>query len=404
MLTGFTWERGPFEQCPQCRQQTFGFLSAGRNAMTLRCTACRYSHNEALPEVNKQTIYLDQFVFSSIFKLKAGGRAPLGHQPFYEALIPLLRRVVLLQQVILPHSDLHSNETIVFNDPRGLRDAYESIGGDYSLKGSRDIELNQICAFAKGFRDGMAPILVLEPDEILQKRRNDWLPDMRVSVDADYSHFAVGIRHERDRGFAALKGLVGEWAAEKPHFQTLLNRELQFGTHRRSALASIIQRIEQASADDNGMELLSSSMEPIWREFLVLRDMFREVGSEQDATDRVREFWDWPRLREMPYNRICAYLFAAFGRRVAMGQRKFTRGIMSDFQAIAAYAPYVDAMFIDKECAALLNEGTLPTELQYRAQIFSYSNADDFLEYLRNLEACATLEVRHYAERIYGSV
>lgn len=85
-----------------------------------------------------------------------------------------------------------------------------------------------------------------------------------------------------------------------------------------------------------------------------------------------------------------------------MGQRKFTRGLMTDFQAIAAYAPYVDAMFIDRECALLLGEGELSRELHYRARIYSYANKEEFLAYLRVLEAQATAEVRGYAERIYG--
>ena len=75
---------------------------------------------------------------------------------------------------------------------------------------------------------------------------------------------------------------------------------------------------------------------------------------------------------------------------------------MTDIEAIAAYAPYVDAMFIDRECAILLGEGELCRDLHYRARIYSYANKDAFLAYLRELEAQATAKVRGYAERIYG--
>jgi len=402
MKRDFTWERGPFERCPLCGEQTFGLLTAGGNVITLRCTTCRYSHGDALPPVDKATIYLDQFVFSAIFKIKTGGQAPNGHQSFYDELIPQLRHVVHLQQAILPHSDLHSNETLVYRDPRGLRDAYEHIGGNVSLRGSRDIEMDQVFAFARAFRDGNEPALNLAPDEILQGSRNDWLPDMLMSVNVDYSQFADGIRRERDKGFAALSEVVAAWADEKPSFRELLRRESQFGKHRRSALATVMQRMASASAVGDGMDLLYAALEPVWREFLLLRDFLREGASDKDAMRRVGDFWDWPRLNEMPYNRIFAYLFAAFGKRVTMGQRKFTRGLMTDFQAIAAYAPYVDAMFIDRECALLLGEGELKHDLKYRARIFSYANKQDFLNYLHDLEDQATAEVRAYAERIYG--
>lgn len=398
----FTWERGPFEQCPRCREKTLGLLGAGRDVMTMRCTECRFSYGTVLPEVNKATIYLDQFMFSAVFKIKAGGRAPLGHQDFYEELIPLLRRVVLLQQAIFPHSDLHSNETIVYRDAGGLRDAYEDIGGDVSLRDSREIEMDQVFAFARAFRDGGEPPLIFTSDQVLQRPRNDWLPDIRISVNVDYSQFAEGIRCERDKGFVALKDLVTAWAEEKPTFRELLRRELQFGKHRRTALAGVMQRVTNTGPAGGGIEILDALLEPVWREFFMLRDFLREGRTDEEAMLRVETFWDWPRLNEMPFNRIFAYLFAAFGRRVAMGQRKFTRGIMTDFQAIAAYAPYVDAMFVDRECALLLKEGELRDELDYRAQIFSYANKDDFLAYLRELEARASAEVRDFAGRIYG--
>jgi hypothetical protein len=402
MVKTFTWERGPFEQCPRCRENTFGLLSAGRDVMQLRCTACRYSYGEALPAVDKATIYLDQFMFSAIFKIKADGRAPLGHQDFYDELIPLLRRVVLLQQAILPHSNFHSNETIVFHDSRGLRDAYEDIGGGVSLRDSREIELNQLFAFALAFRDGVDPSLTLTPDEVLMEPRNDWLSDMRIGVNADYLQFADGLRRDRESGFAGLKEVVSAWAAEKPSFQEQLRRELQFGKHRRSALDATIQRIANLGVDGDGMEFLNATLAPVWHEFCLLRDFFRNGGSDEGAQRLINDFWDWPRLSEMPCNRLSAYLFAAFSRRVGMGQRKFTRGLLTDFQAIATYAPYVDAMFIDRECALLLGEGELRSSLHYRARIFSYANKDEFLAYLRDLEAKATVEVRSYAARIYG--
>lgn len=31
--------------------------------------------------------------------------------------------------------------------------------------------------------------------------------------------------------------------------------------------------------------------------------------------------------------------------------------ILNDFSAIATYAPYVDAMFVDRQCASLLRQG-----------------------------------------------
>ena len=88
---------------------------------------------------------------------------------------------------------------------------------------------------------------------------------------------------------------------------------------------------------------------------------------------------------------------------VKAGRKKgVTAGFMNDVEAIAAYAPLVDAMFIDKECALLLTQGRPGKELDFRARIFSLTNREEFLDYLRGLEAQADAEVHRYAEIIYG--
>lgn len=75
---------------------------------------------------------------------------------------------------------------------------------------------------------------------------------------------------------------------------------------------------------------------------------------------------------------------------------------MNDVRAISAYAPYVDAMFVDNECSALLAEEPLLSELDYKARIFSLSRGDEFLQYLAEMEEATPVEVRDYAARIYG--
>ena len=75
--------------------------------------------------------------------------------------------------------------------------------------------------------------------------------------------------------------------------------------------------------------------------------------------------------------------------------------MMNDVRAIAVYAPYVDAMFVDRECAALLAEPPL-ADLNYKARVFSLSNGQAFLDYLAEMEAATLPEVRQQAARIYG--
>src|SRR3546814_17328871 len=98
-----------------------------------------------------------------------------------------------------------------------------------------------------------------------------------------------------------------------------------------------------------------------------------------------------------------AYMFAALAAQVKAGRRKgVSAGFMNDVEAVAAYAPFVDAMFIDKECALLLTQGRTGKELNFRARIFSLTNRDEFLDYLLGMEAQAEEKMRRYVRINFG--
>src|SRR6187551_2266022 len=108
------WERGPFEQCPMCEhEESYGILSAGGKTLTRRCKACGFSEGIKLPALDKKVIYLDQFAFSELFKLKSGKRKEDAHTEFWQAADRQINRVVLLQQAVFPPSDVHHSETLV---------------------------------------------------------------------------------------------------------------------------------------------------------------------------------------------------------------------------------------------------------------------------------------------------
>ena len=94
----------------------------------------------------------------------------------------------------------------------------------------------------------------------------------------------------------------------------------------------------------------------------MLSDAFANAGVAQaDVATEVLHFWNWNRNLEQPYHRIWSYIFAAVGRRVVNGQRHVNRGMMNDVRAIATYAPYVDAMFVDQGvCRHCLRSPRLP--------------------------------------------
>lgn len=402
-MQGFSWERGPFEKCPACQKITLGILSAGGDSLTLRCKECRYSLSEILPEVEKRVIYLDQNLFSLLFKVETGGRLPSGHEEFTRELYRKLRRVVLLQQAILPHSDIHLDETIVFHSANDLRAAYERLGGDARLSDVSIVEQKQSAEYAKAFIKQEEPVLSFGVDEVLESKRNVWLRDMLVQVNTDYGIFADGIREHRDRFHEGMRGLVEDWATRRPTLEQVLDAELRTFFNRPQALLSAVNDYRRAAESGNPMGLLEASHHPILREHEMLSSIFLKAGlAKADVGKEVYRFWTWERNMEQPHHRISSYIFAALAKRVVNGKKRVNRGMMNDVRAISIYAPYVDAMFIDKECADLLTEPKLVADLNYKARIFSFANPDAFLSYISELEANTSDAVRVRAARIYG--
>jgi len=330
-------------------------------------------------------------------------RLPVGHEEFARELHRSVRRVVLLQQLILPHSDVHHDETIVFHSANELRATYERIGGDADLKSTRDVERMQIREYVRAYIEQREPALSFNVDEVLETDRNDWLPDMHIHVTANYDMFADSIRENRARSHEGMQELVEKWTAERPTFEQLLRAELRSFFTRPEALLLAAQNLQRAATSDDPMAFFEASHHHILDENRMLSSAFVRAGvAEPDLGREVLRFWNWDRNLDQPHHRISAYMFAAIGRRVVNGQRRVNRGMMNDVRAIATYAPYVDAMFVDRECAALLAEPPLAQDLKYKARIFSLTNGQAFLDYLADVEAATPPEVREQAARIYG--
>jgi hypothetical protein len=401
LMKAFTWERAPFSACLACNRETFGILGAGGRTLRMRCANCQYAENVVLPSVDKKVIYLDQFVFSLLFNVVSGGKLPPGHEDFAVELHERLSRLVLLQQIILPHSDVHRDETTVFHSAMELTEAYEFLGGGTALSSTSTIELQQVLAAANAYLSGTALSLNLSVDEILESPRNEWLEDMHISVRSDYSQFADTLRKMRDEVHVEMGKLAARWAVEKLSFEDVLKVELDAVLPSKVSALAATER-KRASADPD--EFFSALNSPIQTEARTLLNIMRKAGVPQkEAGQKVREVWSSDVYKQLPHHRISAYLFAATARRVARGQKTIiNKGMMNDIRAISTYAPYVDAMFVDKTSAQLLQEPPLSEDLEYRARIFSFADRDGFIAYLRELEENTPPDVREMASFIYG--
>lgn len=203
---------------------------------------------------------------------------------------------------------------------------------------------------------------------------------------------------------ASLKELADKWANEKPTFDEVLKHELaNYGSAATEVLGHALSQAGKAIKSNDPLSILNLRTGLINR-FKGLVFLFEKHGVPANSSSvEVLRFLNWPGNECQPIHRVFAYLFAAIAWRISSGQRsEMKASILNDFSAIATYAPYVDAMFIDNQCASLLQQGRLKTELRFRAKIFSLSSRDEFLQYLIDLDTSAPADVRSRSGDMYG--
>jgi hypothetical protein len=402
------FERGPFQTCPSCDAAgSFGILSVGGDTVRRRCKTCRFSLDEVLPAVDKKVIYLDQFAISEFYKVKSNTRRPgAGNQQFWQDFQRIANRAYLVQQVVFPASNIHSDETIVSPFASDLGLAHEMMSGDTSFEYAHEIAAQHEFAYAEAYiRGSEPPELSTDVDDILVGDRNEWLPDMHITVNMDYSMFADGIRATRESAGVDLRTLAARWATNKPSFDDILKHELEsYGSAHEQACLHFARLTKKSLENNDSWGFVNASQSPALEQYRTLRRLFEKTGTPGDQSHAaVLKFREWPANWQLPTHKIFAYLMAALGWKISCGQRRpIEAGILNDFTAIATYGPYVDAMFVDKECAELLTHGRLRADLKLKAKIFSLQTRDDFLHYLTVLADSATKEVRDSAIELYG--
>jgi len=406
MKKPFTWEHGPFEDCWKCKREgTFGILSIGGNRVTKRCTKCRYTHSEELPQLDKKVIYLDQFAFSELHKLRAGTRREDKWSKFWSEVDGILNEAVLLQQVLLPHSNIHHKETIVSPFAGALRKTQEAVGGDITLLDTDAVQLGQIEEYVRAYFEDDEPKVVFDVDDVLNGQRNNWLPTMRISVEMDWSRSAQKTREGRDNTHADVASLIASWEKSGYGFDEVIEHELSaYFDSRQQALMQARETLDKGLTENDNWAMMSATQSLVVCEMEIIRYHAKKVGVAEEMLARATSiFWKWPKNREQPFGRILAYLFAALAAQFKGGRRKLpTPGFLNDITAISAYLPYVDAMFIDNECAELLKHGRCRNDLNYNAAIFSLNKADAFFRYVREIVECTPNDVRVTATAIYG--
>lgn len=399
----------PFIECAACHQMSFGVLQVAGTEYTRRCRECWATQRLPLWPVQKKVIYIDQFAVSNMMKsinvaMASHDRAKA--DPFWLELFEALERVCKLQLVACPYSGNHRNESLMVPYFVALKRMYEHLSHGVSFGDLDEIVSEQIAIALNAWLRNEQPVYDFSPACVSSGGLHDYQDRLLISVEVTYPDEMVeGIRRFRDELHDSV-ARVFEFYQKSGHtdFEHWIQHERQQGSDS-------VLKAAQLYADRLRQMIASGTLDfnQLYRSrgfdhFQLIVGTLELAGVEpKEILGRVRDFVNSETYRDVPAHRISALMWAVIAHRASQGQKQPpNRGMSNDIDVVATLLPYCDAMFVDRECAALLGNIPKGYSLGYGTAVFSPASRTEFLEYLRRIEAEADPCVLSCVRNVYG--
>lgn len=405
----------PFIQCPDCLVEgKFGVLMIAERQYTRRCINCWFDKRYPLPPLRKKLIYVDQFVISNMMKEldpTAPAKAKGVKGGFYLTLFEKLDRLNKLHLIVCPDSPVQDHESIVDTRYEKLRRVFRQLSHGVSFARPQQIFYEQLLRAFRGWHNGAEVNPQVSRDFALHGNPDSWLDRLRVEM----NYNLPGVAQELRATTAAQTQQVHEtcqlWV-DMPDFDFHRFFEGQLDVVLDEPLIEQSRFVEKmAAARTNGPPANLTELYPPPSVSLVqhlLAECADTISDVPSRVARVREFFASKAIRTVPFARVAALFWATLARDVRSGRKpdKFPGGGMfNDVDVVAAYAPFCDAMFVDKEISHLAHQGELRRELNGSAKLFSLRADEDhqFLAFLDQIEADAPPEHLKLVAEVYGT-
>lgn len=385
-----TFIGSPFEPCPACRAaEGLGLLMVHANGYVKRCTQClNEEHFELPPPPTPRVLYLDQFAVSCLAKAllpnsreRFTGDDPATQRGFWPRLFARLERLVKLGVLVCPPSSVHRTEALLDDRLAGsLHRVHLHFAGGAQFTHHESVKRDQLYLALCGWLDDQAPSTLGRDDVV--SGGGAWRDRLEISVpwtiDADEID---AVRAARRAATPGLQAIVREWSQQQGR---------SFAERQDEQLRNF------------GPSFLP--LAPLSDLRIVLDHALGERRIPAGArTAKVEEFLRGDGPMATPFARLACGLFAALGWQAERGQAAAVdRGMLNDFQAIATYAPYCDAMLIDRTCRRLLVDTPLSEQLPSGVQFFDVRTLDELDTWLEAVEAGASAQHLELVERVYG--
>ena len=411
----------PFIVCPYCGKKTFGISEIFSHYYTRKCSRCFYPNPERnepevryrLPYLSKKIIYLDQFALSYMVRVMHPDlRATGNHRAddFWVQLYKKLDRLVKLQIIICPQSSFHLQESVVSNFFESLEKMYHLLSRGFSFIQESQIRKKQFENSVKNWIWGIstkstADFLI---KDVINGDINSWLPR---EIQFSPSNYSLDYEYKLRR---ARKRIHQQWIDEfyiwKEHSDAKFEQWVEdfylsltknIFSNYSEYMKGIIAFPKHQISDIKLCDFLLDSINPI----KLIHSIFQNEGiGLDDLWLNTWLYFQSESFQQIPFIKLYALFYASFARKAGSGQKKPPdRGMTNDLNILSLLLPYCDAMFIDNQCHACLEEQDVRSNFDFSTKVFSLNNKEKFLEYLEKLENNFPIKYRKKTEELYGT-
>lgn len=395
----------PFIRCGACGRDESGVTGVGPHHLRRRCRRCGHSESRALPALCKKIVYIDQWAISDMAKALTAGE---GEQEEANArlleLFTCLSRLVSLQLIVCPDSAAHRDESAVARDTDSLRRLYEQLSNGVTFESFGMIRDRQILDVLDAWLESREPPPVRPARSILRDDPDVWSDRLRVSVDMGLD-FSGDLRETRRRNEEALVEIHAGWRANPRTFAEHYAEQLQaWGDGDLAAWADYHKKLAALEAGENADGYAHAALSAqVRRVRVMLREIDERAHLQGDPEATLAEFYRSGQLQNVPSVRIASMIYAALGSE-ARDRRPPNRGTVGDINVVSCLLPHCDAMLLDRSMAGLLRNEPLRREVEgHGCRVFASNTLDNFVSYLRGVEAGAEPAHLLLVEEVYGS-
>lgn len=384
--------------CPGCGgKDCFGVVLVHSDHLLRGCGRCSYREQLPVPGAPlKKILYLDQNFYSAAFE---NYRDPRKGQRELVRLMDRIRMLTDAQVLAVPRSSIHEDEARQWKYREELLDFLKTATRGHMLERPYRVERAQLLKSFQAWLSGAGVDYQFDSGEALPRDIQRW--DGYFFVDVQFDRGDGSAERSRKLGSAEnLVALFDEWRDSTSSFNDDFRGELS--GQARLYLANHEEVLHLRLAGDPAALMSVSTVERVWS--CLPRGTERAEGWRQ-----IVDFFASDHFANVPVHSITCRTHAALKHEVKNGMypvRKNAleklRGYYTDLDHIAHYAPYCDAIAVDKAMAEMMKKPGVALESRYDVRVFSLNSVPQFHAWLDELEASITDDLRGTLRLIYG--